>query len=435
MKSVFSFIFLFSIVVSVVGQTTEPTPSRQRVVASSGSSPAPTPYVAATPTPVPNVVITNNLPAPAATPIARPTPSSIINPVSIDRPITSITSTASYKVLPLGQLRGKIEEARRLMSTRPMPTASTSSSPATDVVRLAFFDWNSSRVDFVMLTKSNFLSQYADIPAYSTNGRQFTVRIQRPNYVNTAVSIFDTNNQAQTPLIVQYPIEKFGAFREMAYYISAHPGLVTPEVINAGKIYIRNTLEVGREKLRQKGIYISPQLADIAERLAVVEHVDHQRFWTESHLNLYNEVFALYALNEGNTYNYSVSTAGAGGMIQMIPWTYNMVRMRYPNVGLIPDFVTGMRNHINAAQVMLLYMQMTWNELTTSETVLNALADGTATPADLMAAGYNSNPAKLPGYIKRGGANWRNLIPRETKIYLQIYSSLERTIPMAPRIK
>jgi hypothetical protein len=450
MKFAFSFIFIFSIVVSlsalsivisVSAQTVEPTPSRPRVVASSASTPAPTPYTPATPSPTPphNVVITNNLPAPTpqATPTVAPTSAPITNSISIDRPITSALSSpiGAYKVLPLGQLRGKIDEAKRLMASRPMPTALTGNSPATDVVRVAFYDWGSSRIDFVMLSKPSFLSKFADVPAYSTNGKRFTVRIQRSNFVNTAVTIFDANNQPQTPLIVQYPIEKSGSFREMAYYTSAHPGLITPEIINAGKLYVRNTLEIGREKLREKGIYISPQLMDIAERLAVVEHVDHQRFWTEYHLNLYNEIYALYALNEGNTYNYSVSTAGAGGMIQMIPWTYNMVRMRYPQVGLIPDFVTGMRNHINAAQVMLLYMQMTWSELSYSETVINALSSGVATQADLMAAGYNSNPAKLPGYIKRGGANWRALIPRETKIYLQIYESLERNVPMTPRTK
>lgn len=439
MKSVFSFIFLFSVVVSASAQTTEPTPSRPRVVNGSTSTPAPTPYTTAPPSH--NVVVTNNVPrptsqptpAPAATPTVAPTPSPTVSSVSIDRPIAP--PIGSYKILPLGQLRGKIVEARRLMASRPMPTALVGNSPSTDVVRLAFYDWSSARVDFVMLGKASFLSKFADVPAYSTNGKQFTVRIQRSNFVNTAVTIFDSNNQPHTPLIIQYPIEKFGSFREMAYYTSAHPGLITPEIVNAGKLYVRNTLEVGREKLRQKGIYISPQLMDIAERLAIVEHVDHQRFWTESHPNLYNEIFALYALNEGNTYNYSVSTAGAGGMIQMIPWTYNMVRMRYPHVGLIPDFISGMRNHVNAAQVMLLYMQMTWGELSYNEIVISAIADGTATQADLMAAGYNSNPAKLPGYIKRGGANWRALIPRETKIYLQIYESLERAVPMTPRTK
>jgi hypothetical protein len=61
------------------------------------------------------------------------------------------------------------------------------------------------------------------------------------------------------------------------------------------------------------------------------------------------------------------------------------------------------------------------------------MADGIARQEDLMAAGYNSNPARLAGYIRRGGSDWTSLIPRETQIYLQIYSSLERAVPLAPR--
>ena len=82
---------------------------------------------------------------------------------------------------------------------------------------------------------------------------------------------------------------------------------------------------------------------------SIVEHVDHLRFRKESHPNIYNDIFALYALNEGQTYRYSVSSAGAGGMVQMIPSTYRMMRSRYYNVGLMPDFVEGMRNHVNAS--------------------------------------------------------------------------------------
>jgi hypothetical protein len=120
-------------------------------------------------------------------------------------------------------------------------------------------------------------------------------------------------------------------------------------------------------------------------------------------------------------------------MIQMIPSTYYMVRNKFYTVGLMPDFVEGMINHANAAQAMLLYIQWTWNDLISNETIYNAIEDGIATPLDLMAAGYNSNPAKLPGQIKRNGANWRNTIPRETQMYLQIKASLERLVPMLPR--
>jgi hypothetical protein len=51
----------------------------------------------------------------------------------------------------------------------------------------------------------------------------------------------------------------------------------------------------------------------------------------------------------------------------------------------------------------------------------------------LLAAGYNSNAAKLPGYLKRGGDGWRTLIPRETQMYLQIYKSFESLVPLKTR--
>jgi hypothetical protein len=122
-------------------------------------------------------------------------------------------------------------------------------------------------------------------------------------------------------------------------------------------------------------------------------------------------------------------------MVQMIPWAYNLIRTRHPGVGLMPDFVTGMRNHANALQAMLLYMQDTWNDLTANDEVQYALSTKTATPAELVAAAYNSNAAKLPGYLKRGGDGWRTLIPRETQMYLQIYKSFEGLVPMQSRLE
>jgi len=255
----------------------------------------------------------------------------------------------------------------------------------------------------------------------------------RANGVNTPVIIRDEAGQPHLPLLVQYPVERGGSYMETAYYMSTHPGLVTPEVVNAGRFYVANTIEIARDQLKAKGYFIQPKIADMAERLATVEHVDHLRFRTEFHSNIYNDIFTLYALNEGQTYRYSVSSAGAGGMVQMIPATYRMMRNIYPNAALMPDFVEGMRNHVNATQAMLLYMQMTWNDLMSSPTVQDALATGIARPEHLMAAGYNSNPARLAGYIKRGGASWATLIPRETKIYLQIWDSLERAVALSPR--
>jgi hypothetical protein len=224
---------------------------------------------------------------------------------------------------------------------------------------------------------------------------------------------------------VEFPIERRGVFREMAYYTSAHPALLSTDVIRAGQTYVNSMMDLAAKRLREKGKIVSPQIIEVAKRLCIVEHVDHERFRNENRTALYEEIYSLYALNQLDTYRYSVSSAGAGGMVQMIPWTYALMRQRHSGVGLNPDFVTGMRNHGNALEAMLLYMQDTWNDLAANEDIQSALSARQATPIELLAAGYNSNAAKLPGYIRRAGSGWRTLIPRETQIYLQIYQSMD----------
>jgi hypothetical protein len=93
-----------------------------------------------------------------------------------------------------------------------------------------------------------------------------------------------------------------------------------------------------------------------------------------------------------------------------------------------------MRNHANALQAMLLYMHDTWNDLAANKEVQYALNAKLATQPELLAAGYNSNAARLPGYLKRGGSSWRTLIPRETQMYLQIYKNFEALVPIKSRL-
>lgn len=404
-----------------------------------------------TPTPV-KVVVTDNVPASVSTrPRVSPTPTPIVvggsaktaeGPrVMAERPaVTTVPATATegslnHKTLSFREIKAKIAEAKRQLQTRPIATADVNSPLSGEYVRIAFHDWRTDNIDYVVLSKDAFLSRAEEKLVASENGRQLRIRTIRGNGVNTPIIMIDDQGEAHLPLLVQYPVVREGKYIETAYYMSTHPGLVNPEVVNAGRLYVRNVIEVARDRLKAKGISVSPRIADIAERLAAVEHVDHLRFRTEPHSKIYDDIFTLFALNEGQTYRYSVSSAGAGGMVQMIPSTYRMVRSWHPNVPLIPDFVEGMRDHVNAAQAMLLYMNRTWNDLAASPTVMDAYSSGIATQEQLMAAGYNSNPARLAGYIKRGGENWTNLIPRETRIYLQIYDSIERFVPMTPRTK
>ncbi|MEP6570051.1 MAG: hypothetical protein ABJC10_09775 [Acidobacteriota bacterium] len=335
--------------------------------------------------------------------------------------------SAGARILSPPQIQSRIAEAERLLKSRPLQTAKN--SPAIDLVTLAALDSNSSRIHLVTIYKEVFLTKGSEVTASSSLGTTLSVRVLRANGVNTAVAVFDDQGRSLVPLVVEFPIEKRGVFREMAYYTSAHPALLSPDLSRSGRAYVHRMIDLASKRLRDKGTIILPQTIDVAERLCLVEHVDHDRFRLENRLALFDEIYSLFALNEPDTYRYSVSSAGAGGMVQMIPWAYNLVRQRHPGVGLTPDFVVGMRNHANALEAMLLYMQDTWNDLATNDDVQYALNAKLATQTELLAAGYNSNAAKLPLYIRRGGASWKTLIPRETQIYLQIYKTLEALLP------
>src|SRR5690606_17500863 len=325
------------------------------------------------------VVITNNLPpATKIVPKATPTPKRILvingdedsEPGTRDRIVVGNapkqaetrqandvkevreTHSASGE-LSFRHIKELLAEAKREMSGRPDLIASTNGPEEGVLVRVAFYDKKRDRVDYVVLLKTAFLSTKEDTFLTSQNGVHLRARTIRGNGVNTPITLTDDDGTHHVPLMVQYPVIRGGKYFETAYYISTHPGLVTPEVVNAGRFYVHNVIEIAREKLRANGMFIQPKVADIAERLATVEHVDHYRFRTEYHPNIYNDIFTLFALNEGGTYKYSVSSAGAGGMVQMIPSTYRMVRAQYPQAGLDPRFVEGMQDHINAAKAML----------------------------------------------------------------------------------
>jgi hypothetical protein len=361
----------------------------------------------------------------ATTPAVAPSLPAVVEPEqqkTTSVPITFLTPSV---------IQTRITEAQRMLKTRPKTTALAVGQ--IEFVTIAALDRETARTHFITISKETFLTKGAELNTVTSEGANVNVRIVRANGVNTALTIFTPDGKSLTPLTIEYPIERGGKFLETAYYTSAHPALLSKDLSNSGQAYVRNMLDLAAKRLRDKGVAISPQLVDVAERLCVVEHVDHQRFRDENRLALYDEIYSLFALNELDTYRFSVSSAGAGGMVQMIPWAYNLERTRHPGVGLIPDFVTGMRNHGNALQAMLLYMHDTWNELTANDEVKNALETKIATPSELLAAGYNSNAAKLPGYLKRGGDGWRVLIPRETQMYLQIYKSFEGLVPMQGR--
>jgi len=327
--------------------------------------------------------------------------------------------------LSAAQIGQEIAEAKQLLRSQP---SMTGSAPRASVT-LATLDPETSQINLLSVPKDSFLVKGARLPATTQLGRSVQVNVISVNGVNTAVTVTDTaTGRSFFPLVVKYPIVKGGALTDFALYTSAHPTLLSPELVSAGENYLRTMLDSAVNRLAKDGVTILPDVANVAEHLCIVEHTDHKRFLNEGRSKIYPEILSLYALNQGDTYRYSVSSAGAGGMIQMIPRTYEAIRQHHAGVDLEPDFVRGMSDHANALTAMLLYINDTWNYLQQSTEVQAALRNGLATKPELLAAGYNSNPYRLPVYLARGGGEWRTLIPAETKLYLTIYSSVDSAV-------
>jgi len=333
----------------------------------------------------------------------------------------SVAASSNLTALSSAQVAEKIVNAKQLLRSHAALTST--------LVTLAALDQETSQINIFSVPKDSFLIKGAKLTATTQLGRSVLVNVISPNGVNTAVTVNDVATGRQfLPLVVQYPIVKSGAVTETAYYTSAHPALLSAEIISAGNSYVTTMLETAAERLANKGVSISRDIINIAEHLVLVEHTDHRRFLNEDRSKIYPDILSLYALNQGDTFRYSVSSAGAGGMIQMIPRTYEGIRQQHPGIDLATDFVSGMRNHANALEAMLLYINDTWSYLQKQDEVQNALRNGIASKPELLAAGYNSNPMRLPLYLKDGGAGWRTLIPAETQMYLAIYSSVDSNV-------
>ena len=333
-------------------------------------------------------------------------------------------AAAIKSFLSVSETINEIAAAKNLLKAQ-LPTGGAALAKVT----LAVLDPVSSQINFFSVPKDSFLVRGADLAATTQLGRSVRLHVIRANGVNTAVTVADTVTGHQfLPLVVQFPIVKGGSLVETAYYTSAHPELLTSDVAAAGNDYVTTMMETAARHLADTGVNVAPDLVNVAEHLVIVEHTDHQRFINDDRSQIYPEILSLYALNQGDTYRYSVSSAGAGGMIQMSPRTYAGIRQQHPAIDLKTDFVDGMQNHANALEAMLLYINDTWNYLQKREEVRDALRNGTANKAQLIAAGYNSNPMRLPTYLKNGGAGWRSLIPAETQLYLTIYDSVDSNV-------
>lgn len=231
--------------------------------------------------------------------------------------------------------------------------------------------------------------------------------IKRSNWINSDYQSEDPNHLV---VAVRYPIhyeikegKKVIAYdTEQAVYTPYSTTLHQPEVVVRGKKVVDDLIASALTDLRARGIKSRAQpdklVADVIDTdlltaIAVIEHADSGALRKDPSGTV-ERVYATIGLNPGVAYNYSRSSAGALGLFQFIPSTYNSLAKQ--GYGLKPNFEEGMRDHQNAMKAAAIYMDII---LAQYPAVVRA-ANTDLKTFEYIAAGYNGGYGRVKTAIQ-----------------------------------
>jgi hypothetical protein len=195
-----------------------------------------------------------------------------------------------------------------------------------------------------------------------------------------------------------------------AVYVPYSPDFVQPDVLAYGASYLDGVIAKVTEALKPLPSYSIPgkTLTDaippaMIKALVYAEHTDTtQVLYGNNTQATIDQLNILFALNESDTYKYSVSTAGARGISQFIPSTYAGLVKRHPEAELIPDFVAGMSDHVNAIKATYLLLDDYAGAVRVKAS--NGFAEGRV--FEYGAASYNGGTTRVARAVDLFGATW-----------------------------
>jgi hypothetical protein len=204
---------------------------------------------------------------------------------------------------------------------------------------------------------------------------------------------------------VKYPVSnegnRFGADEPViqAIYTPYSGEIKTPEVLDRGVEVIDSFIERAYSRLEHRKVYsrafpgrlvvkVIPK--EIVRTLIINEHIDPSEFTSATMTKpLAERVLTVIATNKDKAYAYSISPAGARGLVQMIPSTYRLISNKYPEAELKASFHAAMVDAVNAMVAQVLLCDSDWE----------AIESKTHIPADrvgpYLAAAYNGGVGRV----------------------------------------
>jgi len=286
------------------------------------------------------------------------------------------------------------------------------------------------KVVWEKVVKPNFLLAVEDLrerkisPGSVTSG--FEVTKCRANGVGSRFEVEHPEHMAV--LALRTMVHSDGKSYKEVVYTPYSPEIDTWQVRKAGLDYLMHQIECAYKDLKMSNVrlggfrrleaQVTP--TEVALVLSIIEHIDPLRFKScpeGQETALVHEVLALIGANTINAYAYSKSSAGARGLFQFIPKTYERIREKYPTAHLNRRFVAGCNDHVNAAKASLLLFDSDLADA--SRKWLLSLRKNVRAVGLYLAAAYNCGSKRVEESAKECGNQWTCRLPEETKTYLK----------------
>jgi hypothetical protein len=133
----------------------------------------------------------------------------------------------------------------------------------------------------------------------------------------------------------------------------------------------------------------------------VNEHIDPGEFKSAGLARgLAERVLTIIATNREKAYAYSISPAGARGLVQMIPSTYALLLNKYTSAGLPSNFFACMADPVNAVMAQVLLCDADWEAINARSFISRDRV------GPYLAAAYNGGVGRVLSVLAHDQTEW-----------------------------
>lgn len=207
--------------------------------------------------------------------------------------------------------------------------------------------------------------------------------------------------------------KKKGYVLRETVYTPYNRAFFTPEVLAAGSNYLSFLIQDAFDDMRAKGVksraFPDKLLADVVEpylikSVIVTEHTSPATLVNGDPERAIGRFLIELAVNKDDAFDLALSRAGAAGLVQFIPSTYNLMVKRWPELKLITDFKAAMADHKNAVKAQTALLDA--NLAAMPAEIRTHYKVSAASAGELMAAAYNGGATRIKRAVDFWGDTW-----------------------------